>query len=96
MINDCSCEHSCLFLKVHDANSLIHQDEGKFDHRSIPLKSWNDYVGFSCTLPYPFVNTLHQENKLWDKELNHSIGSWVPQPKSKEAYADSCTASSYG
>jgi len=24
---------------------LIVHDEGKFDPRSIPLKSWNDYVG---------------------------------------------------
>jgi hypothetical protein len=22
------------------------QDEGKFDPRSIPLKSWNDYVSY--------------------------------------------------
>jgi len=41
---------------------LIVHDEGKFDPRSIPLKSWSDY-----------------ENELWDKESNHSIGSWVPQ-----------------
>ncbi|KDQ13770.1 glycosyltransferase family 2 protein [Botryobasidium botryosum FD-172 SS1] len=57
---------------------LIVHDEGKFDPRSIPLKSWNDY-----------------ENELWDKESNHSIGSWVPPPKSKEGY-ESRTASLYG
>ncbi|KAF9001145.1 glycosyltransferase family 2 protein [Cyathus striatus] len=57
---------------------MIVHDEGKFDPRSIPLKSWNDY-----------------ENELWDKESNHSIGSWVPPPK-KEGYAESHTASIYG
>ncbi|KAJ7164534.1 glycosyltransferase family 2 protein [Mycena filopes] len=43
---------------------MIVHDEGKFDPRVIPLKSWSDY-----------------ENELWDKESNHSIGSWVPPPK---------------
>lgn len=43
---------------------LIVHDEGKFDPRSIPLKSWTDY-----------------ENELWDKESNHSIGSWIPPEK---------------
>jgi chitin synthase len=55
---------------------LIVHDEGKFDSRSIPLKS-NDY-----------------ENELWDKESNHSIGSWVP-PKKESGY-ESQTASLYG
>ena len=55
-------------MTVHDANSFVHQDEGKFDPRSIPPKSWNDYVSFSYPLPYSFVNILHQENELWDKE----------------------------
>ncbi|KAF8905955.1 glycosyltransferase family 2 protein [Gymnopilus junonius] len=59
---------------------MIVHDEGKFDPRSIPLKSWSDY-----------------ENELWDKESNHSIGSWVPPSKVKnEGYADSRTASLYG
>ncbi|RXW18316.1 hypothetical protein EST38_g7538 [Candolleomyces aberdarensis] len=58
---------------------LIVHDEGKFDPKAIPLKSWSDY-----------------ENELWDKESNHSIGSWVP-PKTKEGgYAESRTASLYG
>ncbi|TDL27931.1 glycosyltransferase family 2 protein [Rickenella mellea] len=59
---------------------MIVHDEGKFDPRSIPLKSWNDY-----------------ENELWDKESNHSIGSWAPPSKIKnEGYAESRTASLYG
>ncbi|KAJ7840428.1 glycosyltransferase family 2 protein [Mycena leptocephala] len=59
---------------------MIVHDEGKFDPRVIPLKSWNDY-----------------ENELWDKESNHSIGSWVPPPKLRgEGYAESQTASLYG
>ncbi|KAI0315785.1 glycosyltransferase family 2 protein [Amylostereum chailletii] len=61
---------------------LIVHDEGKFDPRSIPLKSWTDY-----------------ENELWDKESNHSIGSWVPPTKLKnDGYAESLgpTASLYG
>jgi chitin synthase len=60
---------------------MIVHDEGKFDRRSIPLKSWSDY-----------------ENELWDKESNHSIGSWVPQAKYSKAenYAESHTASLYG
>ncbi|KAK0460456.1 glycosyltransferase family 2 protein [Desarmillaria tabescens] len=60
---------------------MIVHDEGKFDPRSIPLKSWNDY-----------------ENELWDKESNHSIGSWVPPSKFKNegGYAESHTASLYG
>ena len=35
-----------------------------------------------------------QENELWDKESNHSIGSWVPP--AKVGYAESRTASLYG
>ncbi|PFH46960.1 glycosyltransferase family 2 protein [Amanita thiersii Skay4041] len=59
---------------------IIVHEEGKFDPKSIPLKSWNDY-----------------ENELWDKESNHSIGSWVPPTKLKnEGYAESRTASLYG
>ncbi|KAL6309476.1 glycosyltransferase family 2 protein [Sparassis latifolia] len=59
---------------------LIVHDEGKFDPRSIPLKSWNDY-----------------ENELWDKESNHSVGSWVPPTKMRnDGYAESHTASIYG
>ncbi|KAI6120169.1 glycosyltransferase family 2 protein [Pisolithus croceorrhizus] len=52
-------------------------DEGKFDPRSIPLKTWNDY--------------------LWDRESNHSIGSWVPPTQfRKDGYAESRTAFPYG
>ncbi|KAG1818874.1 glycosyltransferase family 2 protein [Suillus variegatus] len=59
---------------------MIVHDEGKFDPRAIPLKSWNDY-----------------ENELWDKESNHSIGSWAPPNQfHKEGYAASATASLYG
>ncbi|KAF8634990.1 hypothetical protein AX15_000605 [Amanita polypyramis BW_CC] len=58
---------------------MVVHDEGKFDPKSIPLKSWSDY-----------------ENELWDKESNHSIGSWVPPTKLKEGYAESHTASLYG
>jgi len=59
---------------------MVVHDEGKFDPRSIPLKSWSDY-----------------ENELWDKESNHSIGSWMPPTKLKnDGYAESRTASLYG
>ncbi|KAI6130624.1 glycosyltransferase family 2 protein [Pisolithus croceorrhizus] len=59
---------------------IIVHDEGKFDPRSIPLKTWNDY-----------------ENELWDRESNHSIGSWVPPTQfRKDGYAESRTASLYG
>ncbi|KAG1744846.1 glycosyltransferase family 2 protein [Suillus lakei] len=59
---------------------MIIHDEGKFDPRAIPLKSWNDY-----------------ENELWDKESNHSIGSWIPPNQfHKEGYVASATASLYG
>jgi chitin synthase len=38
-----------------------------------------------------------QENELWDKESNHSIGSWVPPTRQRnEGYAESRTASLYG
>ncbi|KAF8313908.1 chitin synthase-domain-containing protein [Cantharellus anzutake] len=57
---------------------LVIHDEGKFDPRSIPLKSWTDY-----------------ENELWDKESNHSVGSWVPPTKGKDGY-HTPTASIYG
>jgi hypothetical protein len=74
-----------LFLRVHDANSLIRRDEGKFDPRSIPLKSWNDYVSFSCTLLYPFVNTLHQENELWRRNRITVSGPGSLKPKQKKS-----------
>lgn len=52
------------------------------------------YPGIQCSSiyrPYP------QENELWDKESNHSIGSWVPPKKlHNEGYAESQTASLYG
>ncbi len=38
-----------------------------------------------------------QENELWDKESNHSIGSWIPPTKfQNEGYQESHTASIYG
>ncbi|KAG9310142.1 glycosyltransferase family 2 protein [Chiua virens] len=59
---------------------IVVHDEGKFDPRAIPLKTWNDY-----------------ENELWDKESNHSIGSWVPPGHQfKEGYAESRATSLYG
>lgn len=41
------------------------------------------------------INFGIQENELWDKESNHSIGSWVQPPKVKDGY-ESHTASIYG
>lgn len=41
------------------------------------------------------LSQLLQENELWDKESNHSIGSWVPPPKLKDEY-DARTVSNYG
>lgn len=47
-------------------------------------------------LLYTLTNA-RQENELWDKESNHSIGSWVPPVKTKnDGYAESRTASLYG
>lgn len=37
-----------------------------------------------------------QENELWDKESNHSIGSWAPPKLQHDGYAESRTASIYG
>ena len=38
-----------------------------------------------------------QENELWDKESNHSIGSWVPPTKMRQDFdVQSHTASLYG
>ncbi|KAA1474601.1 glycosyltransferase family 2 protein [Dentipellis sp. KUC8613] len=55
---------------------LVIHDEGKFDPKAIPLKTWEDY-----------------ENELWDKESNHSIGSWMPPTKFKnDGYAESRTS----
>ncbi|KAG9095195.1 hypothetical protein FS749_010895 [Ceratobasidium sp. UAMH 11750] len=66
-------------LVVGEGNKkMIVHDEGKFDPRSIPLKTWSDY-----------------ENELWDKESNHSIGSWVPPPK-KDIPWDAQSQSAYG
>ena len=45
----------------------------------------------------PLKSWSEYENELWDKESNHSIGSWVPPSKMKnEGYAESRTASIYG
>ncbi|QRV84830.1 chitin synthase [Ceratobasidium sp. AG-Ba] len=66
-------------LVVGEGNKkMIVHDEGKFDPRAIPLKTWSDY-----------------ENELWDKESNHSIGSWVPPPK-KDIPWDAQSQSAYG
>ncbi|KJA23760.1 glycosyltransferase family 2 protein [Hypholoma sublateritium FD-334 SS-4] len=78
-MDDFSWGATRLVLGESGKKMIVH-DEGKFDPRSIPLKSWSDY-----------------ENELWDKESNHSIGSWVPPMKGKnEGYPESHTASLYG
>ncbi|KAF8872468.1 glycosyltransferase family 2 protein [Infundibulicybe gibba] len=78
-MDDFSWGATRLVLGESGKKMIVH-DEGKFDPRSIPLKSWSDY-----------------ENELWDKESNHSIGSWVPPAKFKaDGYAESHTASIYG
>ncbi|KAJ7594228.1 glycosyltransferase family 2 protein [Mycena floridula] len=78
-MDDFSWGQTRLVLGESGKKIIVH-DEGKFDPRVIPLKSWNDY-----------------ENELWDKESNHSIGSWVPPSKLKgDGYAESHTASLYG
>jgi chitin synthase len=49
--------------------------------------------GLACT----FADKELQENELWDKESNHSLGSWVPPQKLQNGgYAPSATASMYG
>jgi chitin synthase len=46
---------------------------------------------------HSFLTFYGQENELWDKESNHSIGSWMPPTKLKnDGYAESRTASLYG
>ncbi|KAL0946000.1 hypothetical protein HGRIS_012276 [Hohenbuehelia grisea] len=78
-MDDFSWGATRLVLGESGKKMIVH-DEGKFDPRAIPLKSWNEY-----------------ENELWDKESNHSIGSWVPPAKFKDGgYAESHTASIYG
>ncbi|KDQ56608.1 glycosyltransferase family 2 protein [Jaapia argillacea MUCL 33604] len=78
-MDDFSWGATRLVLGEKGKKMIVH-DEGKFDPRSIPLKSWNDY-----------------ENELWDKESNHSIGSWVAPSKANNAgYAESRTVSLYG
>ncbi|PPQ71372.1 hypothetical protein CVT26_006274 [Gymnopilus dilepis] len=78
-MDDFSWGQTRLVLGESGKKMIVH-DEGKFDPRSIPLKSWSDY-----------------ENELWDKESNHSIGSWIPPSKAKnEGYPESRTASLYG
>jgi chitin synthase len=49
-------------------------------------------------LPFRFQSqqTDYQENELWDKESNHSIGSWAPPKTKNEGYPESHTASIYG
>ncbi|KAF8057449.1 chitin synthase-domain-containing protein [Lyophyllum atratum] len=77
-MDDLSWGQTRVVLGESGKKMIVH-DEGKFDPRAIPLKSWTDY-----------------ENELWDKESNHSIGSWVPPAKLKgEGYADSHTAFIY-
>lgn len=92
--NDRSRKPHLLCLVSSKSNILL-QDEGKFDSRAIPLKSWSDYVRAFSRF-WSFYLTTAQENELWDKESNHSIGSWVPPAKSKEGYAESHTVSIYG
>ncbi|KAF9442722.1 glycosyltransferase family 2 protein [Macrolepiota fuliginosa MF-IS2] len=77
-MDDFSWGQTRIVLGESGKKVVVH-DEGKFDPRAIPLKSWNDY-----------------ENELWDKESNHSIGSWIPPTKGKMDYAESRTASLYG
>jgi len=78
-MDDFSWGATRLVLGERGKKIVVH-DEGKFDPRSIPHKSWSDY-----------------ENELWDKESNHSIGSWIPPNKLKnDGYAESRTASLYG
>ncbi|KAH9911828.1 glycosyltransferase family 2 protein [Epithele typhae] len=78
-MDDFSWGQTRIVLGESGKKVVVH-DEGKFDPRSIPLKSWNDY-----------------ENELWDKESNHSIGSWVPPGKMHiNEYPESHTASIYG
>ncbi|KZP20345.1 glycosyltransferase family 2 protein [Athelia psychrophila] len=78
-MDDFSWGQTRLVLGESGKKVIVH-DEGKFDPRSIPLKSWSDY-----------------ENELWDKESNHSGGSWVAPSKVKnDGYAESRTASLYG
>jgi len=74
-MDDFSWGATRLVLGESGKKMIVH-DEGKFDPRVIPLKSWNDY-----------------ENELWDKESNHSIGSWIPPNKLKnDGYAESRTS----
>lgn len=91
--DDSSCKKKILYVTVSDRHL---QDEGKFDPRAIPLKSWSDYVSwmpFQKTIAY----TTSKENELWDKESNHSIGSWAPPTKLRnDGYPESRTASLYG
>lgn len=53
---------------------------------------------YSCIVVFPVVLTSYsQENELWDKESNHSIGSWNPPQKfQNDGYPESHTASIYG
>jgi len=77
-MDDFSWGSTRIVLGERGKKMVVH-DEGKFDPKSIPLKSWSDY-----------------ENELWDKESNHSIGSWVPPKMAKNDGYDSRTASLYG
>ena len=43
-----------------------------------------------------FAHQVLQENELWDKESNHSLGSWAPPKLNHDGYAESRTASIYG
>lgn len=55
---------------------------------------WAISSTFTCTKLTTF---FLQENELWDKESNHSIGSWAPPVvKMNDGYAESHTASIYG
>jgi chitin synthase len=78
-MDDFSWGQTRLVMGESGKKMVIH-DEGKFDPRAIPLKTWEEY-----------------ENELWDKESNHSIGSWVPPQKFQNGgYAQSAGQSLYG
>ncbi|KAK4689794.1 chitin synthase, partial [Tremellales sp. Uapishka_1] len=61
---------------------IVIHDEGKFDPRSIPLKSWNDYE-YVVYSPSHFICLRGIRNELWDNESAHSPGSYMPNSKAE-------------
>lgn len=61
------------------------QDEGKFDPRSIPLKSWNDYVCFrySCVSAAFHVDCLHRRTSSGTGNRIIALARGYLQPKKK-------------